>query len=507
MPGRVKPLDESPKWTGSSLRSLPKIYRKSSVGTKGSETDRTKPNRAPSVTSAEGETVWSQKLVLCLDGGGGSGLSQLLVLRNLMQFIRKAEEAESHMDIQPSFELLPCHYFDYICGTSTGGLLAIMLGLLRLSVETCLLWMGDLEAVCSKQSSVDIRSGQSALFRGIATDKSLSLLQEMVKRKIKEQGDSPFVGNESMCRAIAMCLQKENGARTPYMFRSYKPRRRTPGLLDRNLAADRPLRIAEVISAISASTYYSFSTPESFMDGSLEVNNPSYEVFNEICSTHRRGDEAISLLLSIGSGDLQRPRRSSLWTSLRPSRNHSFKLMSRQAESVHKTMEKISDTSDTCEYYRLSVPSDDLSFGSNLSKLSMKSQMQRDGIKFLKRSNSIKMATEEYLKSPNAQFALRSCAELLVRRRQERTRHSRWDIFAGLAYCCREPGCKFAHKTWDYLGTFMNHLHDVHGVEYPDLNHFEKVQKKLDDATVILPAIKLDNGLDIRKKPLNRPSG
>ncbi|XTI93327.1 hypothetical protein V2W45_1215471, partial [Cenococcum geophilum] len=32
----------------------------------------------------------------------------------------------------------PCHYFDYIFGTSTGGLNAIMLGRLRMSVDECI---------------------------------------------------------------------------------------------------------------------------------------------------------------------------------------------------------------------------------------------------------------------------------------------------------------------------------------------------------------------------------
>lgn len=35
-------------------------------------------------------------------------------------------------------ELLPCHYFDYMYGTSTGGLIATMLGRLRMSVLQCL---------------------------------------------------------------------------------------------------------------------------------------------------------------------------------------------------------------------------------------------------------------------------------------------------------------------------------------------------------------------------------
>jgi calcium-independent phospholipase A2-gamma len=32
----------------------------------------------------------------------------------------------------------PCDYFDMICGTSTGGLIAIMLGRLEMSVDQCI---------------------------------------------------------------------------------------------------------------------------------------------------------------------------------------------------------------------------------------------------------------------------------------------------------------------------------------------------------------------------------
>lgn len=35
-------------------------------------------------------------------------------------------------------ELLPCHYFDYIYGTSTGGLISVMLARLRMTVPQCL---------------------------------------------------------------------------------------------------------------------------------------------------------------------------------------------------------------------------------------------------------------------------------------------------------------------------------------------------------------------------------
>jgi len=60
--------------------------------------------------------------ILTLDGGGVRGLSSLLILREIMEDIGHRTKAQD----TPK----PCTYFDLIGGTSTGGLIAIMLGLL-----------------------------------------------------------------------------------------------------------------------------------------------------------------------------------------------------------------------------------------------------------------------------------------------------------------------------------------------------------------------------------------
>jgi Patatin-like phospholipase len=61
--------------------------------------------------------------ILSLDGGGVRGLSSLLIMRNIMEEIaRRNGTAEAR----------PCDYFDLIGGTGTGGLIAIMLGRLRM---------------------------------------------------------------------------------------------------------------------------------------------------------------------------------------------------------------------------------------------------------------------------------------------------------------------------------------------------------------------------------------
>jgi Patatin-like phospholipase len=71
--------------------------------------------------------------ILALDGGGVRGLSSLLILQRLMQEVQRLKgDAES----EPP---LPCEYFDLICGTSTGGLIAIMLGRLRMVPGTLII--------------------------------------------------------------------------------------------------------------------------------------------------------------------------------------------------------------------------------------------------------------------------------------------------------------------------------------------------------------------------------
>lgn len=64
--------------------------------------------------------------VLALDGGGVRGLSSLMILQNLMS------------TIDPDSPPKPCDYFDMIGGTSTGGLIAIMLGRLRMTIDECI---------------------------------------------------------------------------------------------------------------------------------------------------------------------------------------------------------------------------------------------------------------------------------------------------------------------------------------------------------------------------------
>lgn len=61
--------------------------------------------------------------LLSLDGGGVRGLSSLMILNRIMECLRPEDPPR------------PCDVFDMIGGTSTGGLIAIMLGRLRMTAK------------------------------------------------------------------------------------------------------------------------------------------------------------------------------------------------------------------------------------------------------------------------------------------------------------------------------------------------------------------------------------
>ena len=91
-------------------------------------------------------------ITLCTDGGGVRGISALVILQSLMREINTAYRGADHSEpvlspeagdageprSEPYVELQPYQVFKLVAGTSTGGLISLMLGKLGMSADECL---------------------------------------------------------------------------------------------------------------------------------------------------------------------------------------------------------------------------------------------------------------------------------------------------------------------------------------------------------------------------------
>lgn len=211
-----------------------------SFGSRGNESE---PKENGPKRAATGDTlkslpfdetsVWDQKSILSLDGGGIRGYSSLLILRALMKAIGEIERnwpsdpAESsfhpleppsvdsdalhryprintkHTERNATSPWLPCHYFDYMAGTSTGGLISIMLGRLRMSIDDCIAEYETLgPKVFAHPRWLHLRS---PLFwpRDKYDHRSLEkAIREVIDRRspFVAGGDKSFASDENRCR-------------------------------------------------------------------------------------------------------------------------------------------------------------------------------------------------------------------------------------------------------------------------------------------------------------------
>jgi len=125
--------------------------------------------------------------ILSLDGGGVRGYSMLIILQELMHrtFVEIEGRAPKRHEIPK-----PADHFDLIAGTGTGGLIALMLGRLRLDIDTCKdLYVRLTRRVFETDKTFAGIPYKSTLFKA-------SKLEEAIREVVREHTISEYEGND-----------------------------------------------------------------------------------------------------------------------------------------------------------------------------------------------------------------------------------------------------------------------------------------------------------------------
>ncbi|KAJ6443016.1 COM1 regulatory protein [Purpureocillium lavendulum] len=224
--------------------------------------------------------------LLALDGGGIRGLSELVVLEEIMNRIR--------IDLREDKDPIPARFFDLIGGTSTGGLIALLLGRLRMSVPQARKeYVRIAEEVFSIPSAKNFRFLKKHAFDGRKLERAVKGLLET------NGGDESMLEHEGLCK-VFVCAVPQSDVRAragPRLFRTYPVREN----------ASFNCKIWEACRATSAApTYFEpiqigdDGEKETFVDGGLGYNNPVEQVLEEA----RRifPGRKVACVVSIGTG-------------------------------------------------------------------------------------------------------------------------------------------------------------------------------------------------------------
>ncbi|KAK3349387.1 patatin-like phospholipase-domain-containing protein [Lasiosphaeria hispida] len=472
-----------------------------------------KPTTAANSTSSNSPNLsikspWSKQLILTLDGGGIRGYSSLIILRALMKQIAEIEQnlepvaiSSAHTDrIDPGSipenvlrkgQYLPCHYFDYIAGTSVGGLIAIMLGMQGKSVTDCITAFqrenkaipltNDLPTVefplLRRPTTWPTKRTRSFFdtfnkFSVTATNRSFANSSSHTPGSgvaPAQGGPHPdvieFRKDTLQCQTLAWCTEVEDDSkreRRPYAFCTYKEEDELPSSSSASAgSSSRKLvsipEVAKAITTPSSSSFKPFKLGSGqFVDGSKLIRDPTLEVLKEITALlSGPGEPPIDLVLSLGTDEHQ----AWFYEKLRRSKPEAVSSRPSSREELGREEGK-----SYMHYHRFEMKDIRLGFRSKY---------------FLK---EIEEATENWLATDTTQQEhILQYAEMLVERRRARASTSRWETFAlGVRYYCFHNECKSVDREFGSRGDFYEHLDRKHRLMREAAKNMLDTEKELD---------------------------
>ncbi|KAI9776224.1 MAG: hypothetical protein M1816_005406, partial [Peltula sp. TS41687] len=330
--------------------------------------------------------------LLSLDGGGVRGLSTLYILKGLMTQLNQERQAANLPPVKP------CETFDLIGGTSTGGLIAIMLGRLEMGVDECIVAYSDLmKMVFEKKSSWLPISWTGRIKSQFDSERLKAAVEEVITPRNRSGTNLFNDERERVCKVFVCTTAKEVAGIT--RLRSYS----LPDELD--IAAT----ICEAALATSAAT--GFFDPVSieacqFVDGALGANNPVDEVEGEAaniwCSGTGDLKPLVKCFVSVGTG---KPGKKAIEDNMLRFLSKTLVTMVTETEETEKKfIARWAKHFDENRYFRFNVDQG----------------LQGIGLAEYKEQGTIEAATREYLRHQNQKFRVRDCIQNL-RQKQNRT--------------------------------------------------------------------------------------
>ncbi|KAK3906963.1 hypothetical protein C8A05DRAFT_40294 [Staphylotrichum tortipilum] len=226
--------------------------------------------------------------LLSLDGGGVRGSSSLVILDAIMTRIKD----DNRLAEVPK----PCDYFHMIAGTNAGGLIAIMLGRLRMSTREAL----EAYDTCAAR----IFSSRNKKKWSFSERFCATALQEAVEGIVKERGlgeSMRDLENHSKGKVI-VCVMPADNIGAPRMVRSFEG---DTGVDD---DWDEGIMIWEAARATTAASSFfkpqklgKEETARSYIDAAIGVNNPVDYLLKEAVDEFGSG-RRLGSVISIGTG-------------------------------------------------------------------------------------------------------------------------------------------------------------------------------------------------------------
>lgn len=135
-------------------------------------------------------------LLTLTDGGGVRGYSMLILLHDFMH--KTYTECHDGEPPEPDQVPKPCDYFDLIAGVGTGGLIAIMLGRLRMNTKDCMrVYVQMTRKVFETDKTIAGIPYRSTLFKA-------SMLEEAIRACVRSFEHERDVAQEDEYRDMPM---------------------------------------------------------------------------------------------------------------------------------------------------------------------------------------------------------------------------------------------------------------------------------------------------------------